>query len=406
MKVLVLYHTAWMEAMMKCWQKEEGVEVAGLPLPVVDWDQQPGLKDRIAKLIVEYAAVWRPDIILDVNGAGCLPVSGERRWTPELALTPWVEWWYNDPMNYAKRHAEAGTLELWLKALGCPVVKNIIWDATLAKEYSEWTGKEWTHLTAATDVGLFSPESAKESPLKFPSTDLCFLGSWYPLPSNVCEGELGDEINHVVANRVMYPNLSFFDLIEKEPERLPCFAGIVSRAKRKRWGAYTPEIISLKEMCNAKAGYFLRSNPFEEIAKAFPSRLIAGDNWAKKYKPMKEKIYIPSCLSACYRASTVCLDLPNLESYSGTNMRVYEILAAGGILATSRRPDFDPEGKLDGKVYFHFEKTEQLKKIVESLKITPSLVKKVSENAIAYVRSKHSWSHRLKSILKAAEQVV
>jgi len=404
MKVLVLYHTAWMESMMKCWQKADKVEVAGLPLPVLDWDQNPGLKEKIARLIVDYALVWKADLVVDVNGAGVLPVPGEKRWTPELALTNWVEWWYNDPMNYAKKHREAGTDELWLKAIGCPLVKNFIWDATQAKEYSSWTGKEWTHLSAAVDPSLFSPDSAKASPFKFPSTELCFLGSYYPMPSNDCGGQLGEEVNHVVANRIMYPKLTYFDLIEREPARLPEFAAIISKAKRKRWGAYSPETISLKEMCNSKAGYFLRSHPFEALAKDFPSRLLAGDNWPRKFKPFKDKIYIPSCLSASYRASTVCLDLPNLESYTGTNMRVYEILAAGGVLVTGRRPDFDPSGKLDGKVYFNFEKPEDLRGIVDSLKAKPSLAKEVSENAMAFVKKSHTWGDRLPKILSAAAQ--
>jgi len=85
-------------------------------------------------------------------------------------------------------------------------------------------------------------------------------------------------------------------------------------------------------------------------------------------------------------------------------MRVYEILAAGGVLVTGRRPDFDLSGKLDGKVYFHFEKPEALRDIVDSLKAKPSLAKEVSENAIAFVRKSHTWADRLPKILAAATQ--
>jgi len=402
MKVLVLYHTAWMESMLKSWQRSGKVEVAAIPLPVVDWDKTPGLKEKIAKLIVDYTIVWRPDFILDVNGFGAMPVPGQERWTPELTCVPWVEWWYDDPINYAKRHKAAGTLELWQKAIGCPLVRNLIWDASLAKEYSEWTGKPWGWLSAATEPDLFSPEAAEKSSKKFAQTDIGFLGSYYKEPKDA-HSSLDLEMTHAVSMRIMHPGNSCFENFSPESKNFPLLAGEFAKAKRQIWGAFSDEIIALKDSCNAKAGYFCRSNVLNSLNELFPSRFFAGDGFPDSFKPINEKLFIPSWLSACYRSSVLAVDLANWQSYTGTNMRVYDILAAGAILASNRRPDFDRDGSLDGKVYFHFEKAEELPPLVEKLKRNPELRKSIGENARNFVLGGHTWVHRLPAIMEAAK---
>ena len=401
MKILVLYHTAWIEAMFKSWQRSGNAEVAALPLPVVDWDKTPDLKDKIAKLIIDYAMIWRPDVILDVNGAGILPVSGQSRWTPELALVPWAEWWFDDPYIYSESHRNDGTFEPWLKALGCPLVKNFIWDATLAKEYSEWTGKTWTHLPTATDPELFSPDSAEKSPVKFNQVDFCFFGTFYQEPASDNSTE-SQEINHVVSRRIMHPEQSYFELLSSEPERFQSIASAFAKAKRHRWGAFDKEICDIKHKCNAKSGYFRRSNVLLDIAARLPSNIMAGDGIPSSLEPSKDKLYVPSCLSACYEASTISLDLANGQSFSGTNMRAYEIMAAGGIMVCNKRPDFDPNGEFDGKAYFSFEKPEEVEALCKKLKEDPALRSSVSAEARKLVRKSHSWLHRLPAIMDIA----
>ncbi len=399
MKILVLYHSSWMEMMLKSWQRSGMAEVASLPLPVVDWNEKPELKDKISRMIVDYAMVWRPDMILDVNGTGVLPVSGQSRWTPELALAPWVEWWFDDPLIYASSHRAAGTLEPWLKALGCPLVKNFIWDATLAKEYSVWTGKRWTHLPTATDPELFSPASAEASASKFDPVDFCFLGTCYKEPEEDASA-ISQEINHMVSMRIMRPMKSYFDLFEDEPETFACIKEAFAKARRHLWGSVSPEVCDIKGKCNEKTGYFLRSNVLKGLAEIFPSRLLAGDGYPPSMRPAKSKFFTPSILSAGYQAATLSVDLANSQSFSGTNLRVYEIMASGGVLACNRRPDFDREGKLDGKAYFSFEKPEELKDLCERMKTDKSLRASVSAEARAVARRDHSWVNRLQAIME------
>lgn len=397
MKILVLYHTTWMEAMLKSWQRSGKAEVAALPLPVVDWDQKQDLKDKIASMIVDYAAVWHPDIILDVNGSGVLPVPGQSRLTPELIAAHWVEWWFDDPFIYTATRKGNGSFEPWLKALGCPSVKNFIWDATLAKEYSAWTGKEWLHLPTATDPDLYSPAAAEASPLKFKDVDLSFFGTLYKEPKDD-KSPRSLEINHAVSRRILHPERDYFETFAAEPELFPAMSETFSKARRHRWGAFDSEILELKGQCNAKAGYFLRNNVLAPIAEALPSRVLAGDGIPDSLGP-KDKLFVPACLAACYGASTLSLDLANGQSFSGTNMRVYEIMASGGVLACNRRPDFDRGGVLDGKAYFSFKSPEEVPALCKRLKDDPALRASVSAEARALVVKSHSWVNRLQTIM-------
>ena len=83
-------------------------------------------------------------------------------------------------------------------------------------------------------------------------------------------------------------------------------------------------------------------------------------------------------------------------------MRVYEIMASGGVLACNRRPDFDPAGKLDGKAYFSFEKPEELQALCKKLKKDKALRSSVSVEARKLIRKSHSWLHRLPAIMETA----
>ncbi len=401
MKLLALYHTAWTQMAINCWKRLPGLEVAEIPLPTVDWNLNPELKARIASLIVEYGKVWKPDLIVDVNGAGIIPVPGEKAWTPELAGTPWAEWWFDDPVIYADGHSKEGSLEAWLQALSCPLVENFIWDATLAKEHSVWTGRRWTHLPTAVDPEAFSPKAAESSPVKFPPFDISFLGSHYPPPGRHGDPELDAELEGIASRRIASPSESYFEIFAKEPSSFAKSAAAFDAAKHgAAWGAFAGELPQLRGLCNAKTGEILRTRPLDEIAKAFPSRLFVGEGWPPSFNAVKDKLYMPSCLSACYRASGLCLDLGNGQSFSGTNMRVYEIMASGGAMACNRRPDFDPEGKFEGQAYLFFKDADGLAASLEELKSKPAFRKELGESARACVESAHSWTRRLESMLE------
>jgi hypothetical protein len=387
--------------MLKSWQRSGKAEVAALPLPVVDWDSNLPLKDKIARLIVDYAQVWQPDLILDINGAGILPVSGQCRWTPELALRPWLEWWFQDPILKVRKEREAGSLDAWLNALGCPLVKNCAWDRTLAKEYSEWTGKSWGWIPGAVDPELFSPEAAESSSRKPAPADLRFFGRYFPEPPRAAD-KMEKALNKAVSLRVVRPEESYFDLFRKEPSELNPLEEAFHKAKRHVRGLFEEEILNLKELCDAKAAYYLRSNVLNQLEPLFPSRSFTGDGYPARFGASTEKLYAPGGLSAAYRSSLVSLDLANGQSFSGTNLRVYEIMAAGGVLACNRRPDFDPSGEFDGKAYFHFETAEELAGLASRLRKDPALGNQVSVAARSLIRREHSWLKRLPQIMEMA----
>lgn len=402
MKIIVLRHTAWIEMLIHSWQQLNSLEVRDLPLPVTEWDGMAELKSKIKKLIVDLAEIEKPAFILDVNGAGILPLEdGSGRWTPEAVDVPWVEWWWDEPSLYYPQYKEANEIEDWFRALKAPSVRHFMWDATLAREYSRWLGKDFKYLPTATHPGAFNPAAEAHSDRKFPSSDIAFLGTFFQRPHIPEKGEEAKEINFVLEKRVENPDENYFDITGTFPERTPLLSSIITEASKKPLGIFTEEPQAYRRRMNGFTGFKRRTEKLEELNGFFDSKFFCGDNWPDEFGASKDKIYQPLHLVSLYRSALFSLDLGNGQSFSGTTMRCYEIMSSGGVLAISNFPDFDPEGKLNGTAYIKYSSAEELCEKKEFFRNHPENAAAIRNNAREYVLSAHTWPHRLSGILQA-----
>jgi spore maturation protein CgeB len=136
-----------------------------------------------------------------------------------------------------------------------------------------------------------------------------------------------------------------------------------------------------------------------KIAKKINSTFFAGTNWPEGINASKEKIYNPSDLSALFQSSLFNLDLGNGQSFSGLNMRSYEIMACGGILVKNQLPDFDPCGELQGKIYLKFSSSEEVQEILKSYRSKPEKLDEIRNNARQFILEKHTWLNRFSELI-------
>jgi hypothetical protein len=82
-------------------------------------------------------------------------------------------------------------------------------------------------------------------------------------------------------------------------------------------------------------------------------------------------------------------------------MRCYEIMSCGGVLAMPERPDFDPDGSLEGSVYIRFSDMDNLRDTLMSLRGGQAKSAGIRAAARDFVLSGHTWLNRLSSVFGA-----
>lgn len=386
--------------MLHSWQESGDIEIRGLPLPVADWDAKPELKRKVAKLITDLAEIEKPLFILDINGAGILPLDDDKKdWTVERSGVPWIEWWWDDPINYYTHFS--GCIEKWYASLTAPNIRHFFWDDVLASEYSEWFGKKCLWLPTATHPGAFNPAARQYSSAKFKSSDISFLGTFYNAPSGKNYEAWKNELKFLCGQRMDFPGKNYFEIIDEHPEKLPFFGAELNSALEGK-GKLFPEKLSLwRSLINSLTGIKRRNEVLEEIIVNFDSFFFTGDNWPVKFNAGKRKIYRPEDLTAFYLNSFLNLDLGNGQSFTGTNMRSYEIMSCEALLVyIGKFPDFDPHGKLNGQVYLRAVSCGQLSELCLSYKGKTELCREIRGNAREYVIENHTWINRLKTLLE------
>ena len=401
MKIIALYHTAWAEMMLHSWQEAGDIEIRSLPLPVANWDSKPGLKRKISRLIVDLAEIEKPAFILDINAAGILPLDDDKKeWTVEKAGVPWMEWWWDDPLNYYVHFPDC--VEKWYGALTAPNIRHFFWDEVLAEEYSVWFGRKCRYLPTAVHPGAFNPEARKHSSAGFNTSDISFLGTFYHgLSGNEYETRRS-ELDFLAGQRFEFPEKNYFEILREYPGKLPFFEAELNNARQRNAGIFSGFVSPWRCMINSLTGLKRRNEILEDILVNFSSRFFAGDNWPEKFNASKNKIYRPEDLTNCYLNSVLNLDLGNGQSFTGTNMRSYEIMSCGGLLAyTGKFPDFDPCGKLDRHVYIRASAAGELAELCSFYKGEPELSRKIRENAREYIIRNHTWINRLKILLES-----
>ena len=403
MKILVLHHTAWIEMLIHSWQMIGDVEILALQIPVTQMDTRPELRVRVAKTIADGIAKHRVDLVLDVNGAGVLPLdSALQRWTTTESAAPWCEWWWDDPINYAGRKSALNELDEWTDALTRHGIRHFIWDATLAREYSVWFNSTWTYLPTATNTGFFHPDAAGLSARKFTPCDIAFLGTYYPRQASPNEQDRTEEVDFLAERRVANPDETIFDLLDKPKERNGA-KGIlddITTARTSKNSAFSPLSLKWKNRINREVGHRRRTATIESLSPAFPRRLFVGDHWPSDMRAETGKTFQPTELAAIYQTAAFSLELGNGQAYSGTALRSYEIMACGGVLTTNQRPDFDPDGSLRDSVYITFSSASELAILKEHYANNQRSLAEIRSNARDYAAAKHSWACRLPRILE------
>ena len=394
MKVLILAHTIWIDLLANQWERA-GLQVVKLTLPVSGWDN--AIRNKMSEIILGYIEVEQPDFILDINGVGVMPSPSSDIWTSEAAGTiPWIEWWWDDPVNTVNNIPEAPARKE--AALKSPNVIHFFWDATLAKEYGEWWNIKTHFLPTAAHPEAYSPESGKNLRAKYQNIPLCFLGTYYP-ETALLPSEENSELVILSAKRRECPKDSYFDLSRKYSEAVPEFTKLLTNAT-----AFSSDIIQMRNRLNELHGNYQRSRVLSGIVEKMPQGcFFGGKGWPEKYKANPNIISHPSELSALYYSAEISLDIRNGQSFTGSNMRCYEIMSSGGVLACSEYPDFDPDGSLNGKIYFRFSSAEELVDILKELRANPRKNASIKRDAHKYAIEHHSWLNRLHNILKVLD---
>lgn len=400
-KIMALYHTAWAEMMLHSWQESGDIEIRSLPLPVADWDSKPELKRKIPRLIVDLAEIEKPLFILDINGAGILPLDDDKKnWTVQNAGVPWLEWWWDDPINYCNHFTDC--IEKWHASLTAENIRHFFWDEILAGEYSRWFGKKCSFIPTATHPGAFNPAAKQYSSARFIPSKVSFLGTFYNEASGEsCKARKG-EAEFLADRRMDFPDKSYPEILDENPGRLPLFGAELHNALEAAGKLFPIQFSRWKSLINSLTGIKRRNRILEEILIHFNSPFFAGDNWPEKFKADGNKIYRPEDLTARYLNSFINLDLGNGQSFTGTNMRSYEIMSCEALLAyIGKFPDFDPHGKLNRQVYIRASSCGELAELCSFYQKETRIASEIRRNARKYVIENHTWINRLKTLLES-----
>lgn len=404
MKILILYHTLWTEMLADCWKKAEGLEIMTFFLPLDEWRKNPAVKFETARMILSIVKTEKPAFILDINGAGILPLDEtHEKWTSQELSVPYCEWWWDDPNNntplfYSEHYHE------WFKALKSPDLVHFMWDAVLAEEYSKWFGVSFRYLPTATHPGAFNPEAAKLSKRKFGRPEISFLGSFYGRGRND-KTECG-ELELLSFRRLVSPCKNYFEIIEECDCQVPLFAKIMKLSLEAPAGIFLPEMHRWRNALNCFTGVKRRNRILADIVGIFKSRLIAGYGFPASFDASSDTFYQPLDLCACYRASVLNLDLGNAQSFTGTNMRSYEIMSCAALLARNEKPDFDPDASLEKHVYLRFSSAGELHELYREYSADKDKFNEICANARQYVLENHSWLNRLAAIIPVLSEKI
>lgn len=397
MKILVIQHTAWTEMICHAWRLA-GADVRAVPVPVAALQQEPGRRQDVARELVRAIRVESPQLIVDVNAVAILPLDKDcNRWTvDESGGVPWCAWWWDAPHLRAAMFRAASEQRTWRRVLAHPSVNHFIWDVTLGREYSRWLQRPFHYLPTATHPGFFHPDAAGQSTRSFQEYDLTFLGTYFG------GNEDGDsqELAALSAERIRRPDCSYFELAERPDSAWPIFSKTLLAGLKHEDGFLQDDIMAWKTALDRRVLAVRRIAPLESILQArVPACFFAGTGWPNRFKAESTPFYQPAHLVALYRRAAFNLDLGNGQGFTGGTMRAYEIMAAGGVLLCRSRPEFDPTGEHDGKVYLSYAAPSDILRILETCRNNRFLLQNLRDNARQFVLGRHTWAHRLNDLL-------
>lgn len=104
--------------------------------------------------------------------------------------------------------------------------------------------------------------------------------------------------------------------------------------------------------------------------------------------------------AAAVRGSKVCVNLIDPTNYPAGNMRIFELLAAGGLQLSSPCPELEDQLQ-HGRHLFYFDDAGELPIIVKELLADPERRREVAARGHAEVLEHHTYRHRAEALLDA-----
>ncbi|OGV51332.1 MAG: hypothetical protein A2017_20155 [Lentisphaerae bacterium GWF2_44_16] len=388
----------------ECWRELTGLEIITFHLPVMSWTENPAAKFESARLLMETVKKEKPSFILDINGAGIIPFDEtHKHWTASEFSVPCVEWWWDDPNNNSALFYDIH-YQAWFEALTSSAMIHFFWDAVLAEEYSVWFGKKCFFAPTAVHPGAFNPDAGKLSGRKFKGSDVSFLGSCYPSPD--LSREEFRELDFLSEKRLAFPQKNYFELMKDLSGEAPLFFKTLKASLEIPSAIFSSDTHRLRNSLNTLTGIKRRKKPLAEIMEKFKSCLIVGNGYPPSFNASTDTFFQPLELSACYKASVFNLDLGNAQSFTGTNMRSYEIMSCGALLVRNEKPDFDPDASLEKHVYLRFSSAGELHELYREYSADKGKFSEICANARQYVIENHSWLNRLAAIIPVLSEKI
>jgi hypothetical protein len=394
MKPLILTHTCWIHQLCDSWRRCNA-EATEYYFPVIPCAKSPQTRQAETKRLLEAIDRVKPDLILDVNGVGILPMDKDgSRWLPTETGIPWCVWWWDRPRYHA--YLEPNLCPAWVHTLQQPAMHLFLWDEPLSREYSVWLQKPVHWLPTATHAGMFWPSRETYDPSRI-QYDACFLGEFLEAPASA-----PPEINAVANERFFSPQRTVFEIAERLGLTAPALMDLLVSEFKKPERGFSAEYFAWVQQTNHCVAKLRRTSCLEEILASFPKRLFIGQNWPPQFQVETLGNGNPAVLSSWYGDALLCPDPGNGQSHTGTALRSYEIMSSGGVLVCRRYPDFDPTGSDEGRVYLAFERPDELLEIRQRLIENPDLAAGIRSEARRYVAERHTWLHRLAYLVRVA----
>ena len=395
MKIAVITHLGAMTAMCRSWMAS-GAQVVEWAIPTVKMVGNPPLKAAVARYLRQEILCERPDIIVDVNAAGILPLE-PGRWTVDLVEKNWCTWWWDAPHTVvASPYVKDLALTEWVQALKRPSVVHWMWDAELARETAVWWQRPVYWLPTATNTILLHPGVGSFSKLTIEAVDVTFLGEFYTPPAI----QMSPETSRIVEERLAHPHLTYFDIAARRESELPRFSTCLNLARQRMGGIVAPDILQAKMEIESHVGWQRRCEPLLHLHPYLRSTRFGGKGFPSVFNAQTFPITLSTDIAACYQRARLNLDLGNKQSFSGTAIRCYDVMSSGAVLLCRAHPDFDPTGQFRNQAYLAFDSNEDLIEMCRQFAADDGTLRMIAANAREFVVSGHTWTHRLVEMLR------
>jgi glycosyltransferase involved in cell wall biosynthesis len=376
------------------------IQYFSTPLSFKSLSHSTSHRIKYARRLLHTIEKLKPDMVLDLHGLGILPLDQSgKKWIPSECHTAWCVWWWDTPYFYTSK-GEAPLL--WLNAMKSPNVRHFIWDEPLSREYSLWFHKKVHWLPTGVDPESFAPNHSQRADESGPLYDVSFLGTYSYGPEQAVGDPLHQEIEYVARAHIRKPKKDLLELSVSLKRRAPRFHEMLERERRLPIAGFSGELALWKSEISARTGCFRRNACLQFVRRNFRAPLFVGENWPEEFAVTARRVINPRQVGAYYRNSFLCLDPGNGQSFTGTALRSYEIMASGGLLVCRKHPDFDPAGELDGAVYIGYSTQKELLDIYRIYREQPRKTKEVRENCRDFAASHHSWAKRLAAMVRMA----